>query len=353
MLMNKNFKRKNISSIELNTPINQNVIINENNKKILYEEKSLIKENKSLKNNEIINFPKVKSLIKTPEKEKKDNYRAIKENYSADQKKEINIHNLSKNLDFDDKSKIIKLSNIYKLPVILRNEYTSLRRPQKTDIKKEEAIKQNLNIIPSLKITKTNNNKFYEIQRAVNKDLKKNVNINIIDYNKILFKKDSKPIKILDKALYKDTKNLRNYKKSKLQNYIKDRFYADTESRMNKKLKDIVFNHDHSLKDKIIEMNQIGNFWGGIVDYCNPVFSMKRFGYLKQKLNKNKINKKIKSNDVKVASLSGSKKNIKIEVKKMKLFTIDSYFDYKHKKKMETKKEFFERNNNSLQYYVI
>ena len=122
---------------------------------------------------------------------------------------------------------------------------------------------------------------------------------------------------------------------------------------MNKKLKDTVFNHDHSLKDKIIEMNKIGEFWGGIVDYCNPVFSIKRFGYLKKRLNKNKIHKKTQSNEVLLGSLSGSKNNIKNEIKRMRLFTINSYFDYRHKKKLETKKEFFEKNNDSLQYYML
>ena len=37
----------------------------------------------------------------------------------------------------------------------------------------------------------------------------------------------------------------------------------------------------------------------------------------------------------------------------MRLFTINSYLDYKRQKKMETRKEFFEKYNNSLKYYML
>ena len=134
---------------------------------------------------------------------------------------------------------------------------------------------------------------------------------------------------------------------------MKDRFYIDTENKMNKKLKDKVFRHDHSLRDKIIEMNQIGEFWGGIIDYCNPVFSIKRFGYLKKKLNQNKNERNNSEGTKKFELLSEKQKDNKNNLRSMRLFTINSYLEYKHQKKLETKKEFYEKYNDSSKYYIL
>ena len=213
--------------------------------------------------------------------------------------------------------------------------------------------KQCIKQMPSINISRRE--KISEMKNRMNNDLNKDVNINIIDYNKICVKKELKPIKIImNKNLSSQPKKNENNQLTKLQNYMKDRFYMDTEAKMSKKLKDTVFNHDHSLKDKIIEMNKIGEFWGGIVDYCNPVFSIKRFGYLKKKLDKNKKNRNNNSEGTNSSeNILGSKKSNKNEIKSMRLFTINSYLDYKHQKKMETIKEFLEKYNNSLKYYML
>ena len=361
--INKKITKNNISSIELTTERHINLFTNTTEKnRISNNTKKLInKSNITLKNNKQLSIPNISSLNRTPEKDEKIYIRYIKDNYSAQQNKKINIPEISKHID--NSSKKINISNIYKLPIILKNDYKTLKlntikketinKSQKTDSNREEPTKNYIKQMPSINISKRE--KIYEMKNRMNKDLNKNVNINIIDYNKICVKKELKPIKIItNKNSSSPPKKNENYQLTKLQNYMKDRFYMDTEAKMSKKLKDTVFNHDRSLKDKIIEMNKIGEFWGGIVDYCNPVFSIKRFGYLKKKLDKNKKDRNNNSEGTNSSvNISGSKKSNKNEIKYMRLFTINSYLDYKRQKKMETRKEFFEKYNNSLKYYML
>ena len=83
----------------------------------------------------------------------------------------------------------------------------------------------------------------------------------------------------------------------------------DVDKKMNIKLKSKIFLHDTSVKDRIIKMNKIGLFWGGVFEYCNPLLSAKKFKYAKKKYHlsgklhdiyvdeykyKSKVNKEIK-----------------------------------------------------------
>ena len=129
---------------------------------------------------------------------------------------------------------------------------------------------------------------------------------------------------------------------------MKDRFYIDTENKMMKKLKHTVFNHDNSLKEKIIKMKKISGFWGGLADYCIPIFSIRKFEYIKERLKRNKSEgNKIDSN------LEGNELKEKFDRKTSRLFTINSFLDYKHQKNLEIKKEFVEKYNDELEYYLI
>lgn len=357
IILNKQYQRNNISSIELGSPSDQNLYYKQiKNYKNSLDSKSIVNKSKiAIKNKKIINILNfTDSLTKTPEKDEKKYHKYIKCNFSADQNKIINNHKLSVYIENASKKK--KLSNVYKLPIIFNNDFNTLRlntiNKQISSTKREENKKQNIKQISSIDITE--NKKIYEIQNKINKDLNKGLDINIINFNNIYIKKELKPYKILNRI--SDSANHKkevNNQKTNLQHYMKDKFYVDTEVKMNKKLKDIVFNHDHSLKNKIIEMNKIGDFWGGIVDYCNPVFSIRRFEYLKKKLNKKKI-KKINNEDwmKEVQDSSRKKKQIKSEIKTMRLFTINSYLDNKHQKRLEINKDFLEKYNNSLQYYM-
>ena len=134
--------------------------------------------------------------------------------------------------------------------------------------------------------------------------------------------------------------------KERLEKFMKDRFYSDTESKMVKKLKYTVFNHDNSLKDKIIKMKKISGFWGGLADYCIPIFSLKKFEYIKEKLRKQRIKGKSES-------ITNDENKMKYDIKPSRLFTINSFMNYKHQKNLEIKKEFIEKYNDSLEYYMI
>jgi hypothetical protein len=346
MLLKKNYPRNYITSIDLISSENELMELQLIQKyKNSIENKNFTKEsNKSLHKLGETNFLDVKNALnKTPEKNEKI-YGFITNNYSDEQNK-IKDNQIITNY-FDKKTNRANIHDVSRFPLILNKEFNTLKlnNENKYDSKKEQGINHKSKQISS-------NN----INNRISKDLIKNVNISIIDYNKIYLKKESKPIKIYHKKSssggYNRVNKVNNYEKMKLQNYMKDRFYIDTEIKMNKKLKDIAFNHDHSLKDKIIEMKKIGGFWGGVVDYCNPVLSIKRFQYLKTKLNKNKIKKEDEWIN-KIQNISRNNKNCKNEIKTMRLFTINSYADYKHKKQLEAKKDFLEKYNDSLQYYM-
>lgn len=89
----------------------------------------------------------------------------------------------------------------------------------------------------------------------------------------------------------------------KLENYMRDRFYEDIEKKMTIKLKSKNFCHDKSIKERIIKMNKIGLFWGSVFEYCNPILSVKKFKFIKNKFHKN--NKYI--NDYKYKSNKSNK----------------------------------------------
>ena len=105
ILLNKNNKINNINSIELSTPRNENLNIKINNIYLdSHNSKNRIsKSNIIFKNN---NFPNVYTLTQTPRKNEKDNYRYVKENYSADQNRIVNIPKLPENSDKSSKKLI-------------------------------------------------------------------------------------------------------------------------------------------------------------------------------------------------------------------------------------------------------
>ena len=94
-------------------------------------------------------------------------------------------------------------------------------------------------------------------------------------------------------------------------------------------------------------MRKVNGFWGGLADYCIPIFSIKKFEYIKQALRR-------KKKDFKITKKSEeNEKIIKYDIKPSRLFTINSFVDYKHQKNLENKREFFEKYNDSLEYYMI
>jgi len=365
LLNKKNPKFKyNISSSDL---------ISERNKDLIYkmlqrDEYNIKPLNKMNKSNFALNNNKDEytqsdfHLNKSPLNILKNTSTFGKEEYFFKARKNKNITDLSKN----DNNDSISLSKLYKLPHLLKNENNNIRKLISYRIKKKETKKERtLNYHPvsnlSIDISKDKkkidlNKKKSETLGIINKN-NKNMNINLIDYNKISVKNSLKPIKIIKKLnpsnIYKRDSNC---KINELQNFMKDRFYADTEIKMKKKLKNTTFSIDNSLKNKIIEINKIGDFWKGVFDYCSPVINLKKYKCSRDMFNgyKNMKKKSKTDNEFQKQNLSENKMNTKSELKSPRLFTINSFADYRRQKKLETKMEFFKKyNNDSLQYYLF
>jgi hypothetical protein len=68
-------------------------------------------------------------------------------------------------------------------------------------------------------------------------------------------------------------------KKEKYQNLeflMKDKFYVDIKDRLNKDFIGSKFIYDNSVKNKIIELNQVSEFWGGVFDFSIPIICAKK-----------------------------------------------------------------------------
>ena len=321
----------------------------------------VINKSKLTSTNNIHNIIKIDSITNTTDTLKlnhipsKKNEHELKNSIKKDKKK-FEQKLLLKSPKIDDNS--ISLSNVYKLPTILKNDYNTIRSNLLSKKPKVNRLSNNNIYIPQGKTLNPNINILSSNKSQDLKDMKErlssrgltginnDVNINIIDYNKICVKRKLNPVNINRKSSLFNSKFLEDDSKERVERYMKDRFYSDTETKMVKKLKYTVFNHDNSLKDKIIKMKKISGFWGGLADYCIPIFSLRKFEYIKEKLKKQRLKGKSEN-------ISEDENKIKYDVKPSKLFTINSFLNYKHQKNLEIKKEFIEKYNDSMEYYMI
>ena len=321
----------------------------------------VINKYKLTSKNNIHNIIKIDSITNTTDTLKlnhipsKKNEHELKNSIKKDKKK-FEQKLLLKSPKIDDNS--ISLSNVYKLPTILKNDYNTIRSNLLSKKPKVNRLSNNNIYIPQGKTLNPNINILSSNKSQDLKDMKErlssrgltginnDVNINIIDYNKICVKRKINPVNINRISSLFNPKFLEDDSKERVERYMKDRFYSDTETKMVKKLKYTVFNHDNSLKDKIIKMKKISGFWGGLADYCIPIFSLRKFEYIKEKLKKQRLKGKSEN-------ISEDENKIKYDVKPSKLFTINSFLNYKHQKNLEIKKEFIEKYNDSMEYYMI
>ena len=321
----------------------------------------VINKSKLTSTNNIHNIIKIDSITNTTDTLKlnhipsKKNEHELKNSIKKDKKK-FEQKLLLKSPKIVDNS--ISLSNVYKLPTILKNDYNTIRSNLLSKKPKVNRLSNNNIYIPQGKTLNPNINILSSNKSQDLKDMKErlssrgltginnDVNINIIDYNKICVKRKLNPVNINRISSLFNSKFLEDDSKERVERYMKDRFYSDTETKMVKKLKYTVFNHDNSLKDKIIKMKKISGFWGGLADYCIPIFSLRKFEYIKEKLKKQRLKGKSEN-------ISEDENKIKYDVKPSKLFTINSFLNYKHQKNLEIKKEFIEKYNDSMEYYMI
>ena len=341
------YTNKDMKAIQYRTQTDPNIVIK--------------KSNHTSKNN-IHNLIKIDSKTNTTDTLKLNNFTPRKKDKEKEKnsikkgKKKLEQKLLLKSPEIDNNS--ISLSNVYKLPMILKYDYNTIKSILSNKKPKVNRLINNNIYIPKRKTINPNINKLSIHKSQEIKDMKErlssqgltrinnDVDVNIIDYNKICVKRKLNPVNIKIVSSSIASKFSEDDSKERVEKFMKDRFYSDTESKMVKKLKYTVFNHDNSLKDKIIKMKKISGFWGGLADYCIPIFSLKKFEYIKEKLRKQRIKGKSES-------ITDDENKMKYDIKPSRLFTINSFMNYKHQKNLEIKKEFIEKYNDSLEYYMI
>ena len=341
------YTNKDMKAIQYRTQTDPNIVIK--------------KSNHTSKNN-IHNLIKIDSKTNTTDTLKLNNFTPRKKDKEKEKnsikkgKKKLEQKLLLKSPEIDNNS--ISLSNVYKLPMILKYDYNTIKSILSNKKPKVNRLINNNIYIPKRKTINPNINKLSIHKSQEIKDMKErlssqgltrinnDVDVNIIDYNKICVKRKLNPVNIKIVSSSIASKFSEDDSKERVEKFMKDRFYSDTESKMVKKLKYTVFNHDNSLKDKIIKMKKISGFWGGLADYCIPIFSLRKFEYIKEKLKKQRLKGKSEN-------ISEDENKMKYDVKPSKLFTINSFLNYKHQKNLEIKKEFIEKYNDSLEYYMI
>ena len=341
------YTNKDMKAIQYRTQTDPNIVIK--------------KSNHTSKNN-IHNLIKIDSKTNTTDTLKLNNFTPRKKDKEKEKnsikkgKKKLEQKLLLKSPEIDNNS--ISLSNVYKLPMILKYDYNTIKSILSNKKPKVNRLINNNIYIPKRKTINPNINKLSIHKSQEIKDMKErlssqgltrinnDVDVNIIDYNKICVKRKLNPVNIKIVSSSIASKFSEDDSKERVEKFMKDRFYSDTESKMVKKLKYTVFNHDNSLKDKIIKMKKISGFWGGLADYCIPIFSLRKFEYIKEKLKKQRLKGKSEN-------ISEDENKMKYDVKPSKLFTINSFLNYKHQKNLEIKKEFIEKYNDSMEYYMI
>ena len=242
-------------------------------------------------------------------------------------------HTYSKKLKQDNDS--ILLSSLYNVPDYKRKTINNFMR-QKNN---------------SLSIDKTNMNatKIKDIQ-----------NISSIFNSKNLEEKNSTILltnsnfdsKITNNKISLANNNINNKsikrkeKYSNLELFLKNRFYSDIEEKFNRKFQGKKFDYDNSLRDKIIQLNQVNTFWGGFCEYVNPILITKKFHYLSKVLEEqkkfrqiNKINGNLNGFEAKQYYNLSEKKNKNKHLPK--LYTISNFI--KSRKKEIQKEKLIER----------
>ena len=207
-------------------------------------------------------------------------------------KKYISVSPSSKDSNYSSYTKEQSLINSYKSKKKIL--YTLLNTNNYFNINKSNISKQ-FNTLSTIKYNSIYLNSTSKVNKT-KKNKTKNVLLtslfNLPNISSLNNKKSQESVKIknnLDNSksnnnsFQKICKNNNDEREGiKLENYMKDKFYEDIDKKMNIKLKYKNFLHDSSIKERIIKMNKIGLFWGGVFEYCNPLLSATKFKFAKK-----------------------------------------------------------------------
>lgn len=205
----------------------------------------------------------------------------------------------------------IDKKNIYLKDKLLTNKKCHFNAKNKNDIKKliikniqKKRYNKNLsedNILQKKNKLKKKNNKItlsslYNLPKLQQKNLHKNkstINSNknyIYNYNP-----KYQEVEIIDGK----NKNKKNSDFLGIENFMKEKFYSDTENKLKNKIKTKYFRNDEIIKKKIIFMKKFGIFWRGLIQYCTPIIKLKKY-QLDFALKKEKNANELDYNNVKI-----------------------------------------------------
>ena len=145
--------------------------------------------------------------------------------------------------------------------------------------------------MPNYKKISTNFLNKQKKKKSFIKNKKKQIRNDIYNMNdnfRFLTSNNNEDNKEMKNNIYKLSRSDKNKNKklktidqfANLPNFMKDRFYSDVEEKLNYHFRKKPFYYDVSLKNKIIQLIQIKEFWGGMSDYTNPILCTKRVRYL-------------------------------------------------------------------------
>ena len=149
----------------------------------------------------------------------------------------------------------------------------------------------------------------------------------------------------------KDISANKNYLKSgrcaNLEIFLKDKFYEDVKEKFNKHFQRKKFEHDNSVKDKIIKLKQVSDFWGGVFSFMVPIISTKKYQcdtkLIENRKKYSEMNKKYLLNEsIKNYYNLSEKKNHKRKIQN--LYTISNFIRKRKKEIQEEKLNLLKKN---------
>lgn len=185
-----------------------------------------------------------------------------------------------------DKNKNILLTSLFALPGTQKMRAKSLLKNNTTKKSFQNRVKVNTTLTPKIK-----NNTLKRIIIDINKGQKPILNIPMMNEKinsamSLSLREDNNKNRINQRP-----KNNKNGIKD-VNSFFKNRYFEDVSNDMNKKLRNKVFCHDPSVKDKLIEINQVGKFWHCVLEYWMPFYTIQKLKFTKKKFEEEK--KKIK-----------------------------------------------------------
>ena len=246
-----------------------------------------------------------------------------------------------------NKNHSLLLSSLFRIPNKKRKTLNFITRTANDTSTNHRKIKlndiQNISsiIYPKMNEEKNNtlliNNSNYDSQISILKNSSKLNNLTLNNISNNNFKKEDKY--------------------TNLEYFLKNKFYADVQEKFDKQFHGKKFTHDNSVRDKIIKLHQLTDFWGGVFDFAIPIITTKKYQcdikLIEDRKKFYEMNKKYLFNEAIKNYYSLSKKK-KYERKIPKLFTTNNLIKKRKKEIKEEKLNEMKKNKteDKLKYFI-